>query len=215
MTPQTVNAYYEPTQNKFVVPAGIWNIPFFFAADDVPQALNFGAIGSVTGHEITHGFDDQGCQYDKVGNLVNWWNNATLDEFKSRTQCLEKQYSKYEIDGMNIRGNQTLGENIADNGGVKTSYQAFKHAVAMGQVDMDSKLIGLDLNADQLFFIGYAQAWCSIFTPEAMKHQVSQNEHSPGPVRVMGPLSNSPEFAEAFKCKSGSPMNPQNKCSVW
>lgn len=256
MTPPAVNAYYTPTKNQIVFPAGILQSPFFNA--EYPNSLNFGAMGVVMGHELSHAFDNSGREYDENGNLREWWNNATLSKFKNRTECFVDQYSKYEIlksggwkeekkpnTGKStdpeveavVSGKQTLGENIADNGGLKAAYYAYlswqheqhqksRHAQAdaAGRIYFeedknykpDLPLPGLqELTHDQLFFISFSQVWCSKYTPQASKLQTLEDSHSPARFRVIGVLSNSIEFSKAFKCPSDSPMNPTKKCEVW
>lgn len=154
MTPPTVNAYYTPTKNQIVFPAGILQLPFFDIEN--PKSLNFGGMGVVMGHEITHGFDDQGREYDKFGNLHPWWNNKTIDKFKLRTDCFVKQYSNYTINGRNLNGKQTLGENIADNGGLKAAFHAFLNTNKNKERDQLG-LPGLNLTHNQLFFVAFAQ----------------------------------------------------------
>ncbi|KAK1162393.1 endothelin-converting enzyme 2-like isoform X1, partial [Acipenser oxyrinchus oxyrinchus] len=163
MTPPTVNAYYMPTKNGIVFPAGILQAPFY--ARDHPKALNFGGIGVVMGHELTHAFDDQGREYDKDGNLRPWWQNSSLEAFKNRTECMEEQYTQYTINAEHINGKQTLGENIADNGGLKAAYHAYRSWL---QRNGEEKLLpAVGLNNHQLFFVGFAQVWCSVRTPES------------------------------------------------
>ncbi|CAG9759483.1 unnamed protein product [Ceutorhynchus assimilis] len=211
--PAVVNAFYNPNKNDIVFPAGILQ-PLFYS-QHFPKSLNYGGIGVVIGHEITHGFDDKGRQFDKYGNMMQWWNNATIRAFRERTQCIIDQYSRYKIDevGLYVNGRMTQGENIADNGGLKQSFRAYKKWVAIhGEED---NLPGLNLTHDQLFFLNYAQIWCGSMRPEDALTKVRSSVHSPGPIRVLGPLSNSKDFAEAYNCPPGSPMNPTNKCSVW
>lgn len=197
----------------------------------------------VIGHEITHGFDDKGRQFDKDGNLKQWWNNATIQAFRQRTQCIIDQYSNYELDdvGLPINGRMTQGENIADNGGLKQAYRAYRkwvgrhgeepllpgpniirpatpsfmHFINNFLIIMGVVGAGLNLSHDQLFFLNYAQIWCGTMRPEDALSKIRSSVHSPGPIRVLGPLSNSPEFARAYSCPLGSPMNPHKKCSVW
>ncbi|XP_030633266.1 endothelin-converting enzyme 2b, partial [Chanos chanos] len=211
MTPPTVNAYYMPTKNGIVFPAGILQAPFY--AQDHPKALNFGGIGVVMGHELTHAFDDQGREYDKDGNLRPWWQNSSVEAFKNRTECMVEQYSQYTINGEHINGKQTLGENIADNGGLKAAYHAYK---SWGQRNGEEKrLPAVNLTNDQLFFVGFAQVWCSVRTPESAHEGLMTDPHSPPKYRVIGTLSNSPDFAEHFRCPKGSPMNSGHRCEVW
>lgn len=154
MTPPTVNAYYTPTKNQIVFPAGILQIPFYDINN--PKSLNFGAMGVVMGHELTHAFDDQGREYDKFGNLHRWWNEVTIDKFKERTDCFARQYGNYELNGKKINGKQTMGENIADNGGLKAAYHAYIHT--KNNVERDKLLLpGINMTHRQLFFVSFAQ----------------------------------------------------------
>jgi endothelin-converting enzyme/putative endopeptidase len=212
MTPPTVNAYYDPTLNEMVFPAGILQAPFY-GRDQAP-ALNFGAIGMVVGHELTHGFDDQGRQFDADGNLRDWWSPPVSVEFDRRAGCVEKQFDGYvAVDDSHIKGKLTLGENIADLGGVKLSYATFQRAE---QAHPSTPNAG-GFTLGQQFFVGFAQAWCANYRTEALRLLVATNPHSPPKYRVDGPLSNLPEFAAAFQCKEGSPMaRPAGqRCEVW
>ncbi|XP_073779420.1 endothelin-converting enzyme 2b isoform X5 [Danio rerio] len=211
MTPPTVNAYYMPTKNGIVFPAGILQAPFY--AQDHPKALNFGGIGVVMGHELTHAFDDQGREYDKDGNLRSWWQNSSVEAFKNRTECMVDQYTQYTINGEHINGKQTLGENIADNGGLKAAYHAYRSWVQKN--GEEKRLPAVNLTNDQLFFVGFAQVWCSVRTPESAHEGLMTDPHSPPKYRVIGTLSNSPEFAEHFQCPLGSSMNSGHRCEVW
>ncbi|XP_048581607.1 endothelin-converting enzyme homolog isoform X2 [Nematostella vectensis] len=214
MNPPTVNAYYSSTDNKIVFPAGILQDPFY--EGDHPNSLNYGGIGMVVGHEITHGFDDNGRKFNKDGNLLTWWTNNSIEAFKKKTDCLVKQYSSYEFHGKKLNGLQTLGENIADNGGIKQSFQAYQKWKKDNNVEEEKRLPGLEkLSHDQLFFLSFAQIWCSAYRPEAAIRAIENGVHSPGKLRVIGSLSNSNEFAEAWKCPVGSRMNPKDKCAVW
>jgi len=155
MTPRAVNAYYSISSNEIVFPAGILQPPFFHK--DLPIAINYGAIGSVIGHEITHGFDDQGRVFDAEGNMRLWWSKTSLENFEEKTKCFIKQYSDFILDGQHENGQRTLGENIADNGGLKLSYFAYgKHKKLTSNTDNNLRLPGLDYNTDQLFFIAFA-----------------------------------------------------------
>uniref|UniRef100_A0A672MBJ6 endothelin-converting enzyme 1 n=1 Tax=Sinocyclocheilus grahami TaxID=75366 RepID=A0A672MBJ6_SINGR len=211
MTPPTVNAYYMPTKNGIVFPAGILQAPFY--TQDHPKALNFGGIGVVMGHELTHAFDDQGREYDKDGNLRPWWQNSSVDAFKNRTECMIDQYTQYTINGEHINGKQTLGENIADNGGLKAAYHAYRSWVQKN--GEEKRLPAVNLTNDQLFFVGFAQVWCSVRTPESAHEGLMTDPHSPPKYRVIGTLSNSPDFTEHFQCPLGSPMNSGHRCVVW
>uniref|UniRef100_W8BVC8 Membrane metallo-endopeptidase-like 1 n=1 Tax=Ceratitis capitata TaxID=7213 RepID=W8BVC8_CERCA len=211
--PAVVNAFYNPNKNDIVFPAGIFQ-PLFYS-NNYPKSVNYGGIGVVIGHEITHGFDDKGRQFDKDGNMMQWWNNATIEAFRERTQCIIDQYSRYKIEevDMYVNGRMTQGENIADNGGLKQAFRAYKKWVK--RHGPEPELPGLNLTHDQLFFLNYAQIWCGSMRPEDAVTKIRSSVHSPGFIRVLAPLSNSKDFAEAYKCKLGSPMNPVEKCSVW
>ncbi|CAH2248424.1 endothelin-converting enzyme 2 [Pelobates cultripes] len=211
MTPQTVNAYYLPNKNEIVFPAGILQAPFY--APTHPKALNFGGIGVVMGHELTHAFDDQGREYDEDGNLRPWWQNSSLEAFKNRTECMVDQYNSYSINGEKVNGRQTLGENIADNGGLKAAYHAYKSWLQ--KYGEEKRLPGVVLTNHQLFFVGFAQVWCSVRTPESSHEGLVTDPHSPAKFRVIGTLSNSKDFAEHFNCPKGTPMNPGKHCDVW
>ncbi|KAL0112027.1 hypothetical protein PUN28_013327 [Cardiocondyla obscurior] len=211
--PAVVNAFYNPNRNDIVFPAGILQ-PLFYSRH-FPKSLNYGGIGVVIGHEITHGFDDKGRQFDKDGNLMQWWNNATIKAFRERAQCIVDQYSRYKLQEVNlyINGRMTQGENIADNGGLKQAFRAYKKWISIhGEEPL---LPGVNLTHDQLFFLNYAQIWCGSMRPEDALTKIRSSVHSPGSIRVLGPLSNSEDFAKAFNCPLDSPMNPKKKCNVW
>jgi predicted metalloendopeptidase len=209
MSPQTVNAYYSPENNKMVFPAGILQSPFFDPS--APMAPNYGAIGMVMGHEFTHGFDDEGRQFDEKGNLRDWWSPQVAADFSKRTQCLVDEYDKYvAIDNLHVNGKLTLGENIADQGGIKLAYDAYLKA--RGD-ETPAQVLGF--NDKQQYFVGFAQSWCTKRRPELARMLVTVDPHSPAKFRVNGPLSNFAKFAEAFSCKSGTPMAPVNACTVW
>ncbi len=200
MSPYTVNAYYNPTINEIVFPAGILQFPFF--DPQVDDAVNYGGIGAVIGHEMTHGFDDQGCQYDKEGNLKNWWKPADEQAFKAKTKKLVDQYNAYTVlDTVHVNGELTLGENIADLGGISIAYDAFKRT-AQGKAN--EKIDGF--TADQRFFFGWAQVWRQNITKENLMQRIVTDPHSPGKYRSNGPLSNMVEFYEAFGVKEGDKM---------
>ncbi|XP_068601189.1 endothelin-converting enzyme 2b [Brachionichthys hirsutus] len=211
MTPPTVNAYYMPTKNGIVFPAGILQAPFY--AHDHPKALNFGGIGVVMGHELTHAFDDQGREYDKEGNLRPWWQNSSLEAFRERTECMVDQYSRFHANGEHVNGKQTLGENIADNGGLKAAYHAYRSWVRRN--GEETTLPAVNLTNDQLFFVGFAQVWCSVRTPESAHEGLVTDPHSPPRFRVIGTLANSPDFSRHFQCSDGTPMNTGTRCEVW
>jgi predicted metalloendopeptidase len=211
MTPPTVNAYYSPSQNNINFPAGILQPPFYTAGADM--ALNFGGIGAVIGHELTHGFDDQGRQYDADGNLRDWWTAQDNDEFKKRVDCIANEYSGFSpVEGEHLNGRLTLGENGADNAGIRLAFMALVSALDDGSVKKD-KIDGF--TPQQRFFLGYAQIWCQNERPEAAKTLVRTDPHSPGEFRVDGVLQNMPEFAAAFSCSEGQPMVSANACRVW
>ncbi|KAH8362537.1 hypothetical protein KR084_013065 [Drosophila pseudotakahashii] len=211
--PAVVNAFYNPNKNDIVFPAGILQ-PLFYS-QHFPKSLNYGGIGVVIGHEITHGFDDKGRQFDKKGNMMQWWNNATIEAFRERTQCVIDQYSRYKINevDMFMDGRMTQGENIADNGGLKQAFRAYKKWETLH--GREQLLPGLNMTHDQLFFLNYAQIWCGSMRPEDALTKIRSAVHSPGFVRVLGPLSNSHDFASAYNCPMGSTMHPAEKCSVW
>lgn len=210
MTPPTVNAYYSPNNNDINFPAGILQPPFFDRMAD--DAYNYGAIGGVIGHEITHGFDDQGRKYDAKGNLSNWWTPEDEKRFNEKAQCLVDQYGSYVADGdVKLNGKATLGENTADNGGLRVAYLALK--ARLGD-KMGEKIGGM--TADQRFFYGWAHVWCSDARPEAKRLQALTGVHSLGEYRVNGTVSNMPEFAKAFNCKPTDAMVRGDKaCKVW
>ncbi|XP_021353180.1 endothelin-converting enzyme homolog isoform X2 [Mizuhopecten yessoensis] len=214
MMPTEVNAYYSPTYNNIAFPAGILQKPFF--DPDFPIPFNFGTVGMIIGHELTHGFDNSGRKFDLNGNLHNWWTNSSIDGFKRRAGCMVKQYSSYEVEhlGIHIRGETTLGENIADNGGIKTAYHAYRKW-RNSHPDDELQYPGLDLDDDQLFYVGFSQLWCSFYTPAYAKTSIVTDEHTYAKYRVIGALSNSDSFARAFHCPRNSPMNPEKKCEVW
>uniref|UniRef100_A0A8D3AB37 endothelin-converting enzyme 1 n=1 Tax=Scophthalmus maximus TaxID=52904 RepID=A0A8D3AB37_SCOMX len=211
MTPPTVNAYYMSTKNGIVFPAGILQAPFY--AHDHPKALNFGGIGVVMGHELTHAFDDQGREYNKEGNLRPWWQNSSVEAFRQRTECMVDQYNRYTVNGEHVNGKQTLGENIADNGGLKAAYHAYRSWVQRN--GEDKRLPAVNLTNDQLFFVGFAQVWCSVRTPESAHEGLVTDTHSPPRYRVIGTLANSPDFSQHFNCPTGTSMNPGRRCEVW
>jgi putative endopeptidase len=211
MTPPTVNASYSPQRNEITFPAGILQPPFFDnALDDGP---NYGGIGGVIGHEITHGFDDQGRQFDKDGNLKDWWSAESAKEFVRRAACVERQFSNYvSVDDLPVNGKLTLGENIGDLGGLKISYAAFQKG------KKGKKAAPVDgFTPDQRFFLGWAQVWCGNVRPEEARLRVATDPHAPERFRVLGPLSNMPEFAKAFDCPADSPMvrPAADVCTVW
>jgi len=213
MTTPTVNAYYDPSYNTINFPAGIIQ-PIFFDAS-YHMAVNFGGIGMVMGHELTHGFDDQGSQYDGSGKLRAWWPPQVVTRFEKESECIVRQYSEFVYNGNHINGNLTLGENIADNGGIRSAYRGYKLYEADNGVDDNIVIPGY--NNDQLFFIAFAQSWCQLLKPEYAYKLITGNEHSLPFARVLGPLTNFDVFGSTFKCPVGSPMNPPDneRCNLW
>jgi|HubBroStandDraft_6_1064221.scaffolds.fasta_scaffold00014_92 putative endopeptidase len=209
MTPPTVNAYYDPQMNDINFPAGVLQPPAFDPASDA--APNYGDTGGTIGHELTHGFDDEGRQFDAQGNLRDWWTADDGKEFVKRASCISDQYSTYTIiDDIKINGKLTLGEDTADLGGLILAYMAWK-ADTKGQ-----NLQPIDnLTPDQRFFVGYGQSWCGESRDETKRLRATVDPHSPEKYRTNGVVSNMPEFQEAFHCKTGSPMVNQNRCRVW
>jgi endothelin-converting enzyme/putative endopeptidase len=208
MTPPTVNAYYEPSLNEMVFPAGILQTPFYSRSASTP--VNYGAIGMVMGHELTHGFDDEGRQFDAKGNLTDWWSPSVSAEFDKRAQCVVDQYNGYTVYDQHLNGKLTLGENIADLGGMKLA-----HAAYVAQRKEKAPLKVGKFTDEQLFYLGYAQAWCGKRREATARMRVTTDPHSPPEFRVNGPLSNLPEFATAFQCKPGAKMVRQTQCVVW
>ena len=211
MTPPTVNAYHNALFAEIVFPAGILQPPLFNPEAD--DAVNYGGIGSVIGHEITHGFDDQGRKYDLNGNLKDWWTDADARAYDERAKCVEEQYASFEIEpGVRLNGKLVLGESIADLGGLKIAWLAFQKSLA------GKKPETIDgFTPEQRFFLGYAQAWARKYRPEELRRMAATDPHPPGMFRVNGPLSNMPQFAAAFSCKLGDPMvRPEDRrCQVW
>jgi putative endopeptidase len=209
MTPPTVNAYYNPQENNINFPAGILQPPFFDNRMDA--AVNYGAIGSVMGHELTHGFDDEGRQFDAVGNLRDWWTPEDAAEFEKRAECFVKEYSAFTpVDDVHLNGKLTLGENTADNGGVHLSFMALMKSLdGKPQPKIDG------FTPQQRFFLGYSQVWCQNVRPATARLWAQTDGHSPGRDRVNGVLGNMPEFREAFACHAGQPMVHAPACRVW
>lgn len=208
-TPPTVNASYSPVNNDITFPAGILQPPFFnFQADD---AINYGGIGAVIGHEISHGFDDSGSKFGPDGNLRSWWTDADRAKFDERASCVVNQFNGYEVQpGLNINGKLTLGENIGDLGGLAIAYTALMDAIAGKRpADIDG------FSPEQRFFLGWAQVWAAKSTPEAERAQVLGDPHSAAKWRVNGPMSNMPEFAKAWGCKQPSKMVRKDVCQIW
>jgi putative endopeptidase len=211
MTPPTVNAYFQSTANQIVFPAGILQPPFFdFTLDD---PINYGAIGAVIGHEITHGFDDQGRRYDADGNLNDWWTKEDGENFQARAKKVVDQYSAYTpLPGQNVNGELTLGENIADLGGVSIAFEAMERSLK----GKERKLID-GFTPEQRFFLSWAQQWRTNFREDALKRQLTTDPHSAGMIRAFAPLTDMPEFFTAFGIKEGDPMyrKPEDRAKVW
>jgi putative endopeptidase len=212
MTTPTINAYYNPSLNEIVFPAGIMQ-PIFFNPD-ADDAYNYGIMGAIIGHELTHGFDDEGCQFDADGNLKNWWTEADKANFKKKTDMLVKQFNGYvAVDDMHVNGELTLGENIADLGGLTISYYAFKKSLegkpAPEKVD--------GFTAEQRFFLAWAQGWRGNMRPEMEKNMLQTNPHAPGNFRGNGPLSYMQEFYDAWGVKEGDKMyRPKaERAEIW
>jgi endothelin-converting enzyme/putative endopeptidase len=209
MSQPTVNAYYDPQENDINFPAGILQPPFY--DNKLDDAVNYGAIGAVVGHELTHGFDDQGRQYDAQGNLRDWWTEADGKAFDQRASCVVDQYSSFiAVDDLHVNGKLTLGENTADNGGMRLAYMAL-----MDSYNGKTPAPKDGYTADQRFFLGWAQVWCQNQTDEIARVRVQTDPHSPPPVRVNAVVQNMPEFRKAFGCKEGQPMAPAKMCRVW
>ena len=208
MTPPTVNAYYDPLMNNINFPAGILQPPFYDnGADD---AVNFGGIGMVIGHELTHGFDDEGRQFDAKGNLRDWWTAADAKAFNEREACFADEYASFSpVPGVHLNGKLTLGENTADNGGVRLALMALLHTIGNDHPKIDG------FTPEQRFFLSFGQIWCQNQREESMRLRARTDPHSPGKFRVNGVLENMPEFEKAFSCKAGQPMVAANACRVW
>ena len=209
MLPQTVNAYYDPQQNEIVFPAAQLLPPYFDANMD--DAVNYGGIGSVIGHEMLHGFDDEGSRFDAQGNLRDWWTQRDRERFDQRTGRLVEQFDAYvPVDDLHVKGKLTLGENIADLGGLQVAWDAWQ---LTGDAKADARRD--DLAPPQRFFLSFAQAWRTQQRPETLRLQVQSNEHAPAKFRVNGPVSNMPAFASAFACKAGAPMVRAKRVDIW
>jgi putative endopeptidase len=213
MTPPTVNAYFNPTMNEIVFPAGILQPPFFDPTMD--DAVNYGGIGAVIGHEITHGYDDQGRHYDAEGNLSEWWTDKDAQEFEKRAQKVVSEYDGFEpLPGSHVNGKLTLGENIADLGGVSIGYDAMERAM---KKDPAKRKIVDGFTPEQRFFLSFAQIWRMNIREAEQKRLLTVDPHSPGPFRAVGPLMNFQEFYDAFDIKSGAPMwrAPELRAKIW
>jgi endothelin-converting enzyme/putative endopeptidase len=213
MTPPTVNAYYSPNFNEIVFPAGILQPPFFDPKMD--DAVNFGGIGLVIGHELTHGFDDQGRKFDPQGNLHDWWTEADGKEFEKRASCVADEYSGFvAVDDVKLNGRLTLGENTADNGGARIALAALERLIEEDKTGREAQKID-GYTPQQRFFLGFGRVWCEKSRPESLRLRVKTDPHSPGKYRVNGVVQNMPEFQKAWGCKAGQPMVAENACHVW
>ncbi|KAK9498965.1 hypothetical protein O3M35_003496 [Rhynocoris fuscipes] len=211
--PLDINAYYDPTSNTITVPYGLLQQPYY---DMGLEALNYGAIGTILGHELTHGLDNTGRMYDKFGNYRVWWSNYSSEEYTKREDCYQKMYSNFYLEHIdqNVDGAKTLGENIADDGGVRDALAAYKSYVKKN--GKEAKLPGFkNYTHDQLFFLSFANMWCSEYSDEALVRTAQDDEHSPNFVRVLVVLQNYHEFSETWNCPKGSYMNPEKKCNLW
>ena len=209
MTPPTVNAYYSPFENNINFPAGILQPPFFDKSAD--DALNFGGIGAVIGHELTHGFDDQGRKFDAKGNFADWWTETDAKEFEKRATCLADEYSSFTVaGGVHLNGRLTLGENTADNGGVRIALLALEDTFKGSPPPPRD-----GFTPEQRLFLGFGQIWCENSTDENARLRAQTDPHSPGRYRVNGVFANMPEFQKAFNCAAGAPMVRENACRVW
>jgi predicted metalloendopeptidase len=213
MTPPTVNAYYSSSFNEIVFPAGILQPPFFDPKLD--DAVNFGGIGLVIGHELTHGFDDQGRKFDPQGNFHDWWTKQDGEEFEKRVSCVADEYSGFvAVDDLKLNGRLTLGENTADNGGARIALAALEHMIADDKTGKEGQKID-GYTPEQRFFLGFGRVWCEKRRPEVARMRVLTDPHSPGKYRVNGVVQNMPEFQKAWGCKAGQPMVAENACHVW
>ncbi len=212
MTPPTVNAYYDPQMNNVNFPAGYLQPPFFSGKED--DAANYGDMGSTIGHELTHGFDDEGRQFDKDGNLKNWWTKKDEKNFTNRAECMVKQYDAIEaVPGVHLNGKLTLGENLADLGGLWLAWLAWLDKAETAHLDMTAKTDGY--TPDQRFWIAYAQQWCTQTRPEHLRSQAEGDPHAPDEYRTNSVLEDLPEFAKSFNCSKHAPMVKPKPCRVW
>jgi endothelin-converting enzyme/putative endopeptidase len=204
-----VNAYYNPLENNINFPAGILQPPFYDAKADA--AVNYGAAGSVIGHELTHGFDDEGRQFDAQGNLNDWWTPEDAKAFEERAACITDEYSNFTaVDDVKVNGKLTLGENAADNGGVRIALISY-----LASLTPTSRKTLDGFSPEQRFFVSYGQSWCENARPERLRMLAQTNPHAPPKFRVNGVVSNMPEFQKAFSCKADAPMVRKNACRVW
>ncbi len=212
MTPPTVDAYYDPSMNNINFPAGILQPPFYDPKAD--DAVNYGHVGSIIGHELTHGFDDEGKKFDAKGNLSDWWTAEDTKKFEARTDCLVSEYGAFvAVDDVKVNGKLTLGENTADNGGLVLAFMAYMNRAKKDGVDLNRKIDGY--TAPQRFYIAYAQNWCENTRDESVRQHVLTDPHSPPHFRANGVIVNQPGFGPAFGCKVGTSMAPRDACRVW
>jgi putative endopeptidase len=210
MTPQTVNAYYDPSMNSLNVPAGILQPPYFNMS--WPDAVNYGATGATIGHEMTHGFDDQGAKFDGHGNLKNWWAPKDLDKFRRATRCIAEQYSRFTVSGgLHVQGELVTGEATADLGGVMLAWRALHALVGEGR----SPVGGEEQDRDQQFFLAFAHSWAGAIRPEQVQEMVTTDPHPPAEFRTNATLANSPAFQAAFAIPDPSPMAKTDRCVIW
>jgi len=213
-TPTDTNAYYTPLANQIVLPAGILQKPFYHSS--YPMSVIFGAIGFVIGHELTHGFDNTGRKFDKFGNMMDWWGNDSATEFEKRSECFRQEYDGFIVNGHHLNGLITLGENIADNGGIKLSYAAYKSWLkSTKEFGKDKLLPSLNMTRPQQFFLSMAQVWCGSSTKEKVLQNIFTNPHSYSKYRVNGVVQNFPEFSSSFHCSTNAALNVKQRCNIW
>jgi predicted metalloendopeptidase len=212
--PMEVNAAYKQHVNGLFIPAGVLQPPFF--SDKYPEGWNFGGVGVLMGHEMTHGFDDQGRHFDDKGKLSDWWTKAVQIKYNKRAQCIASYYSSFKVFGKPVNGNLTLGENIADNGGIRLAWEAMQHALGHLETLSAQRRKLIHATAAKQFFLSWAQTWCSKTSKKASLIDLATDVHAPNSVRVNAPLSQFPEFATTFGCKAGTKMNPKSpRCRLW
>ena len=210
-TPATVNAGYSPTRNDITFPAGILQAPFYDPAAD--DAYNYGGIGTVIGHEMTHGFDDQGAKFDATGNLRNWWTDADLKSFQSRAECIAKQYGAWQVEeGLRLQGSLVTGEAIADLGGATLALRAYRKSL-----EGKERRVVDGFTPEQRFFLGFAQVWGQNMAPEEARRRALTDPHAPGPARVNLTVQNMPEFADVWNCPPTTKMvrSAAERCDIW
>ena len=216
MSPPTVNADYSSQMNDINFPAGILQPPFFDRSQD--DAVNYGSVGSVIGHELTHGFDDEGRQFDGKGNFEDWWTPADSKQFTQRADCVVNEFNGFvAVDDLHVNGKLTLGENLADLGGLKLAFLAYLDRAQKGGIDLQQKGSAEygGLTPDQQFFVAFGQHWCENIRPEDLRLGIETDPHAPAKFRANGVVLNLPEFQKAFACKTGQPMAPVKRCTIW